>query len=778
MLETIPFNFLGIRVLEGCSPSMRKVLKEGRLYLLSSSYAEVSGEPYTLRSVGEANSYGEGLYNVRGAKEQPISVGIHAVVGKNGEGKSSFVELMLRIINNFACFSGFTADHDTLEPVCGLRAILYYERSGLVWALASEKDDQIDVYCDGSIVCACSQNDDAMASKAAIRSAMGENLFYTLVVNYSLYAYNSNILDHETKEGESWIDALFHKNDSYQTPVVLNPMRVSGNIDINKEEYLSRQRLMALYTYSGGMLEACRISDTQKAEGFAYKLEDESKFVTHTLKKYFHDVRPYHLAWAEMERLKDHLNDKEYLLKHGHDNMCRNFLKFWSVFTKDLSKMKNLVTLLSDDHKYYEYTHSVPSDLNDYLGIFEQMFEVLDIENSEQVISSLRSFRVSTLDWLSYSQLYRLLVIFVVWDELNKNADTCVRGSLDEAIAKRHEPKYAAMLYILYKVIEILQTYAPYTNPDRDHTRDNTFKVMSYDYKDFAEMKGLRRDVQELLHTDDYTTLKLRQTISYLKRITQKECNIVKLLHKIRQKHVWIDASEEDYKKDGYRYISFRDLKLTTGKLFSPTYLSEIAEQLPPPIFEGDIIVLDKNGERYAMSLLSSGQTQLIYSISTMLYHLRNLDCKVPEGKIQYSNVSIIFEEVELYFHPEYQRQFVSEMLKQIEQAQLENIRAISICIVTHSPFVLSDIMRSNSLYLQKGYAKTDNTNETFGANLYDLMQDSFFLEDNAIGVIATEYLRSLIQKKNNGETISESELAMVGDNIISHYLQSSTREE
>ena len=57
-------------------------------------------------------------------------------------------------------------------------------------------------------------------------------------------------------------------------------------------------------------------------------------------------------------------------------------------------------------------------------------------------------------------------------------------------------------------------------------------------------------------------------------------------------------------------------------------------------------------------------------------------------------------------------------------------------------------------------------------------MQDSFFLEDNAIGVIATEYLRSLIQKKNNGETISESELAMVGDNIISRYLQSSTREE
>lgn len=778
MQETTSFNFLGIRVLEGCSHSMKKVLENGHLYLLSSRYVEETGKPYTLRLVGEANRNEGKLYNVRGANGNLISVGVHAVVGKNGEGKSSFVELMLRIINNFACFAGYTVDHDTLEPVCDLRAIFYYERGGQVWAIVSEKDDQVDVYCDGSLVCACKQSDDAMESKAAIRAAIGDNLFYTLVVNYSLYAYNSKILDRETREGESWIDALFHKNDSYQTPVVLNPMRVSGNIDINKEEYLSRQRLMALYTYSGGMSETCRISDTQTAEGYAYKFEKESKFVTHTIKKYFHDVRPYHLAWAEMERLKNHLNDKEYLLKHGHDNMCRNFLGFWNVFAQDMSQMKNLVKLLSDDRKYYEYTHNVPSDLNEYLGIFEQLFETLEIEDGKQIVSSLRSFRVSTLDWLSYSQLYRLLVIIVVWDELKKNPETCVKGALDDAIAKRNEPKYAAMLYVLYKVIEILQTYAPYTNPDRDHTRDNTFNALLYDYKDFPEMNGLRRDVQEVLHTNDYTTLKLRQTISYLKRITKKDCNIMKLLHKLKQKHVWIDASEEDYKEEGYRYISFRDLKLTTGQLFAPTTLSEIAEQLPPPIFEGDIIVLDKDGDRYPMSFLSSGQTQMIYSISTMLYHLRNLDCKVPEGKIQYGNISIIFEEVELYFHPEYQRQFVNEMLKQIEQAQLENIRAISICIVTHSPFVLSDIMRSNSLYLQRGLPKTDNTNETFGANLYDLMQDSFFLEDNAIGVIATEYLRQLIQKKNNVETISESELAMVGDKLISHYLQSSTREE
>lgn len=96
MQETISFNFLGIRVQEGCSHSMKKVLENGHLYLLSSRYVEETGKPYSLRLVGEANSNEGKLYNVRGAKGNLISVGVHAVVGKNGEGKSSFVELMLQ----------------------------------------------------------------------------------------------------------------------------------------------------------------------------------------------------------------------------------------------------------------------------------------------------------------------------------------------------------------------------------------------------------------------------------------------------------------------------------------------------------------------------------------------------------------------------------------------------------------------------------------------------------------------------------------------------------
>ena len=54
--------------------------------------------------------------------------------------------------------------------------------------------------------------------------------------------------------------------------------------------------------------------------------------------------------------------------------------------------------------------------------------------------------------------------------------------------------------------------------------------------------------------------------------------------------------------------------------------------------------------------------------ISSIVYHLKNID-SVEEAKyngpthieymFQYKNVSIVLDEIELYFHPEFQRKFI-----------------------------------------------------------------------------------------------------------------------
>lgn len=64
------------------------------------------------------------------------------------------------------------------------------------------------------------------------------NFFYSISLNYSHHGLNSNTLG-------LWIKKLFHKNDAYTTPVVINPMRDEGNFDINHEMRLSKERLMS-----------------------------------------------------------------------------------------------------------------------------------------------------------------------------------------------------------------------------------------------------------------------------------------------------------------------------------------------------------------------------------------------------------------------------------------------------------------------------------------------------------------------------------------------------
>lgn len=69
-----------------------------------------------------------------------------------------------------------------------------------------------------------------------------EKFFYTVSVNYSHHALNSKSIG-------NWISSLFHKNDGYLTPVVINPMRDEGNFNINHESDLSKERLMANVIY-------------------------------------------------------------------------------------------------------------------------------------------------------------------------------------------------------------------------------------------------------------------------------------------------------------------------------------------------------------------------------------------------------------------------------------------------------------------------------------------------------------------------------------------------
>lgn len=159
---------------------------------------------------------------------------------------------------------------------------------------------------------------------------------------------------------------------------------------------------------------------------------------------------------------------------------------------------------------------------------------------------------------------------------------------------------------------------------------------------------------------------------------------------------------------------------------------------IPPPLFEYDFCFSEDEGDTFEK--LSSGEKQQIYSIHTIMYHLRNLSSvKNTNDLYKYKNVNILLDEIELYFHPEMQRTFIKNLLngiKQLEGDLKNNINAISVLIVTHSPFILSDIPHQNVLKLDGGKV-IENDKLTFGANIHNLLVDSFFLKEGAMGEYA-----------------------------------------
>ena len=179
---------------------------------------------------------------------------VNCIVGINGAGKSSLLDIIYRIINNFSVRMLGNRKFETkgreLSYAHGVDADLYYICEG----------KQYRISCRKTRLYWFVQNENGKSFKhVSIKNAndpkpLLRDFFYTISTNYSLYAFNKeeyipdNLVEkigNNAINGE-WLDGVFHKNDGYFTPIVITPYRNNGNIDIEKENRLAAQRVMAL----------------------------------------------------------------------------------------------------------------------------------------------------------------------------------------------------------------------------------------------------------------------------------------------------------------------------------------------------------------------------------------------------------------------------------------------------------------------------------------------------------------------------------------------------
>lgn len=220
----------------------------------------------------------------------------------------------------------------------------------------------------------------------------------------------------------------------------------------------------------------------------------------------------------------------------------------------------------------------------------------------------------------------------------------------------------------------------------------------------------------------------------------------------------------------------------------------ELIQYLPPSIFEIDFRLTNGKGHNYVFNGLSSGEQQFVHTIQAVIYHLNNLQSAHANTEgIKYQAVNIVLDEIELYFHPDFQRGFISKLLRAISRvnpADKRRIRSVNLLFLTHSPFILSDIPNENVLRLKlsKGKSlpyifkdKDKHGEETFAANIYDLLSNSFFIEGTAIGKFAEDKINAIIEKVNQKVPLTEEDeqlVQLIGDKFLKFSIEEFTSKK
>lgn len=728
------FRILGVRILEGCAANIRKVLKENTSYLLTSDYTENTSD-LILSSVDKKNdSVAQSeLYDIHFKNGHTLHVSVSAIVGKNGDGKSTLVEVMISILNNFAVSCGYLKDQKSLQYISGLNAILYYELDSVVYAIKSF-DEGLAWYRGGVKIEDISQCQSDLEKKKLLKEKHLKELLYTMVINYSLYGYNS--------ERTPWIENLFHKNDAYQTPVVINPMRTKGNIDVNREDFLSRQRLMTLFTVTDKDMsqkdieESRKVSETEIAIGYAFSLEEKSKFFKKTIDEYFLKARATTVSWYEA---KDFNKYKNLITNECMDMVCAFVERLGSTMA-DYYALFQYATRANDG-----WVQNTNTELFHYVSLVQARIandkRLADVYRTK--LRHLRSLKPRDKSKLNYTQMYRLMLIVSIWQIITADDRFNMRhADLNRVISEEQIPRNRAMLYILYKLISIMETYSGMIS--FSYLSDDKFSCMYHGWIDDNTLGRLAADIDNIYNTHDYRTLKLWQTINYLGREDDIYGADVCTLNGIMEYS---------------HYISFDELRKAL-----PDVGKDITSYLPCPIFVGDII-LNNGKENYPLGTLSSGMTQRLNSVGSFVYHLRNLDDEQKaDDMISYNNLVAIFEEVELYFHPEYQKSYLRYLLNQIRHSNQSRFENLHIIFVTHSPFILSDVPRTDILCIKDGVPERKVPFLTFAANIHDILRQPFFMENGTIGDYSQYTINRIVAQMKLQEGSSNEDSTQIAD--------------
>lgn len=710
---------------------IKKVLRTRCLYRFCDGFeGEIEQEQGNKKTVALPDDF----FSLNPQKGHRVKIHVSAIVGKNGDGKSSVVELIIRMLNNLAYLVRDSQNKFELLYVRNIYAQLFFMVDDALCSLKIE-DDKLTFTTKGKVMLEFTYDGEKSETKGDIEK-IKPFLFYTLVFNESMFAYNSyDFMSEADEKGDVWIDKLFHKRDGYQIPIVLNPARVKGNIDVNTENTLAHQRMISMFIYQPSLRE------TYHAKGISCSLRKEIPFFDITLRQCFQG----NLFTNALDSINGTNSVSVKFRNRAFWSELRTIIRGYLPFVK---MCKNYIAKSRMDKiKKNKIFINYQSDIK---GILYEP----DPERNMILAADEDVFKDNGLETINYMQWLRIIAIIRAekfWDkklELNGKLRKLLNNMDVESYLKGNGAKAdynRALLYLLYKTIN---------STDLDSFGKEYLIDYAIGLSFIQRINTIFDRLADAIERKNFTTLKLRQAIFYIQTYNNHIFEWDKILTA----------------NDCTSSFSFADMKVKIEEYKRKNQIeaAPLEEMLPPHIYEVTPM-FDRDGFEVSYQVMSSGERQLLMILSGILYHVTNLSTSVKHT-FNYPHANIILEEIELYSHPEYQRQFLTKLIGMLEKMDFGEIRDVNILMVTHSPFILSDIPKSNVLFLENGKPVEPMQENTFGANIHSLLKNGFFLSGMPMGDFAKQKINALFEKLNDGHfsleeyKAMENEILMVGE--------------
>lgn len=786
------FKLLTLRILDDCAGHIQRCLNENEYYYFCTDYRfEEAGKIY--RGNQYAKPLTEDFFSVPNPKPIPSNpkpspvINISAIVGKNGDGKSTIVELIIRMVNNYIVRKQKNKEYKgnrDLLPIDKVYAELYFLQDNLVYKMFEDKKGNYGIHEIADISQFAAHPELQYLSLYAKDAPDALMSIYTFVSNYSLYAYNvydfgeewdrSKPLDTEEQQNEAcWLYHVFHKSDGYLTPLALHPYRRSGLIDINLEKSLVQQRLISLFINADEKSYSFRDVFDKRAVALKFADPGFSKLQKVTLKQYLESTWTNDLSieWAIDEISK--AKSKPYT-KENYEEILVQLSKV-HIFI-----VQNIINKLigSDDPNYARFLAEMNSYLQENVpqtfphkshGKYKSQQSNIAryIHSLSRLQSTLRNHHISFDEcdpylhirtqkkeykaYIRYNtvQLARILLIYQVAQEFE--IDPYIIFVKYEDLSEYQKCQH----YIIYKVISIINKYPDYRNMMYHNPMEEPFEATDY------ELQQIFPQINKDIKNGTHITRKLAQAIRFTKTDGKENPNFY--IERGSKAGVPLDEQDNAFS------LGLGKIKRLKAKLKS--------DELPPAIYNYEIIFQSEDGSYMGMNTLSSGEKQLLNTLGAIIYHIQNID---SARSVHYKSINLILEEIELYFHPEYQRQFVKRLIRQIHGADLHKIENINITFVTHSPFILSDVPKCNVLFLKDGKPDYGMQENTFGANIHSILKNGFFLPNLPMGDFAHDKIDDLFRTLNGHLFLDEDkeriqrirqEIALIGEPYLREQL-------